>query len=117
MLAAGKWLPSSVYINGYARFLGFSSNPFLSYIMRSLSFVRGRWIDQTEENFHLCQDCKDSKLPVLVFSHGMGGSQTMYSIICTEMASQGFLVVVPEHMDGSASCTIRPDGSQYFFSS
>lgn len=113
-IAAGKWLPEFIYINGYARFLGFSNNIFLNYIMQSLRFVRGPWVDQTEENFHIYKDSKNTKLPVLLFSHGMGGSQTMYSIICTEMASKGFLVVVPEHMDGSASCTIQCDGSPLF---
>ena len=65
VIAAGKWLPEFIYINGYARFLGFPNNIFLNYIMQSLRFVRGRWVDQTEQNFHIYQDCRKTKLPVL----------------------------------------------------
>ena len=41
--------------------------------------------------------------PVVIFSHGLFGSLELYSTICTEIASQGFVVVAPEHEDGSAS--------------
>ncbi|XP_060563877.1 platelet-activating factor acetylhydrolase-like [Ruditapes philippinarum] len=47
----------------------------------------------------------DDKLPVLVMSHGIGGNRTTYSTFCCEIASHGFIVVVPEHRDGSASMT------------
>jgi hypothetical protein len=43
------------------------------------------------------------KWPVVVFSHGLFGSMELYTIICSEIASHGFVVVAPEHEDGSAS--------------
>lgn len=41
--------------------------------------------------------------PVVIFSHGLFGSLELYSTICCEMASHGFVVVALEHEDGSAS--------------
>ena len=43
------------------------------------------------------------KWPVVLFSHGLFGSMELYSTICSEIASYGFVVVAPEHEDGSAS--------------
>ena len=40
--------------------------------------------------------------PVLVFSHGLGGSRNAYSHICGSLASHGIVVVAPDHRDGSA---------------
>ena len=61
--------------------------------------------------------------PVLVFSHGLGGSRNAYSHICGSLASHGIVVVAPDHRDGSAPISfikedvkskLRPVEYQYY---
>ncbi|XP_018021238.2 platelet-activating factor acetylhydrolase isoform X2 [Hyalella azteca] len=56
----------------------------------------------------------DKKLPVVVFSHGLGANRSMYSSVCCQLASHGFVVAALEHRDGSAcsSFTLNEEGEK-----
>jgi predicted dienelactone hydrolase len=42
-------------------------------------------------------DDSDPKYPVVVFSHGLGGCRSTYSILCAELASQVMLSLAMRH--------------------
>ena len=43
--------------------------------------------------------------PVIVFSHGLHGHRSIYSGICCELSSHGYVVAAVEHKDKSACLT------------
>ncbi|XP_076275882.1 platelet-activating factor acetylhydrolase-like [Rhynchophorus ferrugineus] len=47
----------------------------------------------------------NNKLKCIVLSHGLGGNRFLYSNICCELASRGFLILALEHRDNSACNT------------
>ena len=49
--------------------------------------------------------------PILCYSHGYGGNAQMGTLVLREISSYGCVVVAVEHTDGSASRTLRADGS------
>lgn len=49
---------------------------------------------------------KSNRWPVMMFSHGLGGSRNAYSHICGSLASHGVVVVAPDHRDGSSPLSI-----------
>jgi dienelactone hydrolase len=57
----------------------------------------------------------DDSFPVIVFSHGLGGCMEMYSQLCANMASHGFVVLALEHQDGSGCFAETTDGEPIYY--
>jgi pimeloyl-ACP methyl ester carboxylesterase len=54
--------------------------------------------------------CLEPGLPIIVFSHGLGGNADLYTYQTMALAAHGYLVVVIDHTDGSAPVAPRKDG-------
>ncbi|KAF2868825.1 platelet-activating factor acetylhydrolase [Massariosphaeria phaeospora] len=97
-----RWIPSPQreYIGAYARFLGANSafSQLFSVVPQLLNFVSIP-VHHTAEILE--PPTKTKRWPVMMFSHGLGGSRNAYSHICGSLASHGIVVVAPEHRDGS----------------
>ncbi|KAL7274031.1 hypothetical protein RUND412_003091 [Rhizina undulata] len=98
-----RWLPEPhqrEYLSAYARFLGASSGfaEIVSHFTRLLHYISLPAI----ANAPLQTPPEGtSTFPLMVFSHGLGGTRLAYSYICSSIASHGVVVVAPEHRDGS----------------
>ncbi|XP_059212492.1 platelet-activating factor acetylhydrolase isoform X2 [Centropristis striata] len=92
------WVPCKEYFNGLADFMK---------INRSLSErIFNHLFGSFKIPAYLNAPFKSNeKCPVVIFSHGLGAFRTLYSAICAELASQGFIVASVEHRDESASAT------------
>lgn len=51
-----------------------------------------------------------SRFHVVVYSHGLGGTNALYSTQATNLASYGYVVMMVEHTDGSAPLTKLQSG-------
>ena len=54
------------------------------------------------------QDFKNKKMVPIVFSHGLTASRCFYSLQAKELASQGYVVFLMDHHDGSCIYTETP---------
>uniref|UniRef100_A0A8R1DE88 1-alkyl-2-acetylglycerophosphocholine esterase n=1 Tax=Caenorhabditis japonica TaxID=281687 RepID=A0A8R1DE88_CAEJA len=95
------WLPRPQYAHGLGEYLG--QSPQKMNLITSL--IVGEKREDCIENSQL--STKKDKWPIVVFSHGLGGSRTFYSTYCTSLASHGYVVAAVEHRDQSACWTYQ----------
>ena len=116
-MATTPWLPSLFSGRAYARFPFINKSGLLVSCIRGFVTlfvlaigatvrIAGQWnapVISVEGQRKGQGGISTSKLPLLIFSHGLAGQRTTYSSFCLEIASRGFLVVAIEHADGTAS--------------
>ncbi|KAK2596946.1 hypothetical protein N8I77_012826 [Diaporthe amygdali] len=110
------WLPRPRVptCKGYAKFFNIPHLPITAYMATTCMFTKlpafrnaklaNSWPSgvRATARQRLFEDLRP-KFPVVVLSHGLGGSRTMYSSVCGDLASYGFVVVAMEHRDGSGA--------------
>lgn len=57
----------------------------------------------------------NEKFPVVLFSHGLGGCMEMYTLLCQEIASHGYIVIAVEHGDGSGAYAENNKGEPIYY--
>ncbi|KAI2804088.1 Platelet-activating factor acetylhydrolase [Blomia tropicalis] len=106
-----NWLPHEYYKQGYLDVAGLRS-PLLRNLLERINSKKAVFIPAI-------RDAKlaavQRKLPVVVFSHGLGACRTTYSSICCELASHGFVVAAVEHRDNSACLSFYARRARYDF--
>jgi platelet-activating factor acetylhydrolase len=115
-----RWIPNSRYSYGIAKFLfsrraktvvNFVLKHVMFVLIHVLGFFRMLKIHKGTSPLQL----EDVTFPVVIFSHGLAGFRSMYSLICSELASQGYVVFSIEHGDGTASTFRVPRTQTYLY--
>ncbi|KAJ8936369.1 hypothetical protein NQ314_012388 [Rhamnusium bicolor] len=91
------WIQDDSYLIGISKVLMLHI-----YLMRLLFW----WTDRVHIPAVYGEKARtDEKLKCIIMSHGLGGNRFLYSNVCCEMASNGFLVAALEHRDLSSCNT------------
>ncbi|ULU11362.1 hypothetical protein L3Y34_015075 [Caenorhabditis briggsae] len=99
--AHALWLPKPEYAHGLGEYLGASQQKMDLISMAIVGDKREDCIDNAQLS------TKQDSWPIVIFSHGLGGSRTFYSTYCTSLASHGYIVAAIEHKDHSACWTFN----------
>uniref|UniRef100_A0A8C2DYU6 Platelet-activating factor acetylhydrolase n=1 Tax=Cyprinus carpio TaxID=7962 RepID=A0A8C2DYU6_CYPCA len=108
-----EWVPCREYFNGLADFMKMNralSERIFNYLFGSCK-IPAAWNASFKP---------DGKYPVIIFSHGLGAFRTLYSAICVELASQGFIVAAVEHrcllsVGLNCLCSMRTNTISFMF--
>jgi platelet-activating factor acetylhydrolase len=105
---APTWLPqpSAEYAKGYAIFLKQPVFPASHAIHLAVANKRISAIENVPPT-----EPSEGRLPVMIFSHGLGGSRNAYSTWCGSIASYGVFVAAIEHRDGTAPISVVNAGT------
>ncbi|KAJ3070816.1 Platelet-activating factor acetylhydrolase [Podochytrium sp. JEL0797] len=101
-----KWdlAPPNFLATEIVRFIGIS----LRIVTWALSWFIARFNLFAFQNAPLVSKAQfPAKIPVVIFSHGLAGNQTMYAQLVSTLAARGFLVLAVEHREGSACASAR----------
>ncbi|KAG7106537.1 Platelet-activating factor acetylhydrolase like protein [Verticillium longisporum] len=117
-LSRASWLPRPRIqtAKGYAKFMNIPRAPVTGYLAITSMFTKlpafrnaslaTQWPRDVMATDGVSPGRREKpRFPIIIFSHGLGGSRTMYSSICGELASYGFMVIAVEHRDGSGART------------
>ena len=72
------------------------------FVMKHAKDIKGN-------SYFNAEPIKNKKFPLILFSHGLGGTKTQNSINIEELVSNGYIVIAPDHTF-DASLTIFEDG-------
>ena len=70
---------------------------------------------QLSSGIDIVGEATSKRLPVVIFSHGLGGTPDIYQSIIMDLASRGYIVVAVEHTDHSQSVTVLPTGKHRYY--
>ncbi|KAG9019696.1 hypothetical protein FRB90_011505 [Tulasnella sp. 427] len=105
------WLPRPVgaMLRGYATFLNVSQwllvpIAYMWGALLKMPVIRDSPLRKPEED----ASSPLGKWPLVVFSHGLGGTRNTYSQFCANLASEGYVVLSLEHRDRSGPAFIDP---------
>ena len=111
------WKPALAYSRGMLHFIvNFDKRPWWQRVLLTGVYVTMHAAATVMDTLPVSTGgpVKDgAKMPLIVFSHGLAGHRNMYAVLCSALASQGYIVAAMEHRDGSASCAsvVDADGA------
>ncbi|KAF2429373.1 hypothetical protein EJ08DRAFT_276627 [Tothia fuscella] len=98
-----RWVPGPqrAHLSAYGRFLGANSifSEAFSFLSQNLYYTS---IPAIRNAALLASPTSSKRWPVMIFSHGLGGSRNAYSQVLGSIASHGVIVIASDHRDGSA---------------